>query len=124
MIDLSGNTISSLHGLEDHPYLNEIDMEDNKASSLSCVDLRSSIYTSVYTCMHVHVKARVTVREGEGGRGDGIKRRGEGRERGEGRGGEGGKGEKGGEGKKGKGSGGKGEGKGWEEEGEGDRERR
>ena len=34
VIDLSGNTISSLHGLEDHPYLCEINMEDNKVSLL------------------------------------------------------------------------------------------
>ena len=34
MIDLSGNTISSLHGLENHSYLTEINMEDNQASGV------------------------------------------------------------------------------------------
>ena len=32
VVDLSGNTISSLHGLEGHAYLTEINMEDNKVS--------------------------------------------------------------------------------------------
>lgn len=32
VIDLSGNTISSLQGLEGHQYLCEINMEDNKVS--------------------------------------------------------------------------------------------
>ena len=37
VIDLSGNTISSLRGLEGHSYLTEINMEDNQASNTAFI---------------------------------------------------------------------------------------